>query len=554
LFVAWAQQAFADFSAKETVAKETFLGAMAHAIQNMACSHDAGWIDHVVAACSACNFKDIAHPSIVLKSYHDVSVPAAALAVFVSALADAELWPGTSERELAKQIVEHTPSFRAGWLNLARLQLQAGEIDQAIQSSKQALALAGDCPTAQALLLQAYREKVQRDPSTVVSEIKLGSLQDRFCSKPFETMHTAESGHVFACSCGGWLPYSLGDLKSGQSVDEVWNGPKAVEIRRSIHDGDFSYCSRMLCPAILGDALPKKEEVADPLMRQYIDQRLTVLPQGPRDVTFSHDYTCNLACPSCRTELRSAPTPEQEQLADVRDRLLLPLLKRVDGSLTLCGMGDPFGSRHYRSILARLNPDEYPDLKIDLVTNGLLLTPEAWESFPGIHSMVRSISVSIDAATQETYEDLRRPGRWPVLLSNLEFMAGLRRSGQIDRLQINFVVQKKNFREMVDFVKLGQHLDCDTIMFMKLWNFEAFTPAEFLENDVCSPGHPEHGELLKILREPIFKSPEVSVFNIAALREGNRDGAAWTLARKVVRGAKTLLQIGKVLLRTKVGA
>src|SRR5262249_8952874 len=100
LFLAWAQQAFADFSAKQSVEKETFVNAMAPAMMAMAKNRDDGWIDHIVAACSADNFKGIYHQSIVLKSYHDVSVPTAALAIFVAALADSELWPGTTETAL----------------------------------------------------------------------------------------------------------------------------------------------------------------------------------------------------------------------------------------------------------------------------------------------------------------------------------------------------------------------------------------------------------------------------------------------------------------------
>ena len=38
---------------------------------------------------------------------------------------------------------------------------------------------------------------------------------------------------------------------------DVWNSSGAQEIRRSILDGDYSYCSRTLCPMIANDNLPR---------------------------------------------------------------------------------------------------------------------------------------------------------------------------------------------------------------------------------------------------------------------------------------------------------
>ncbi len=317
-------------------------------------------------------------------------------------------------------------------------------------------------------------------------------LSDKFCHMPFTHLATGFKGDAFACCCPAWVPYPTGNVLEAESADAVWNSDGAAEIRRSILDGDFRYCSRTLCSYIAGQKLPRKEDITDPTLRGYIDRRSVVLDDVPQMVQLNHDPTCNLACPSCRTEIIAANAEEQDLYAKAAERVILPLLKRVNGQSYISGGGEAFASKHYRSILY-------------LITNGLLLTPQRWSEFPHLPEMIDILSVSIDAARPDTFERLRRPGKWPALMTNLEFMAGLRRAGKIRHFQINFVVQEENYREILEFAELGARLDVDEIWFQRLTNYGAYDEATFAKADVTSPEHPLHGELLEILRSPVLK-------------------------------------------------
>jgi wyosine [tRNA(Phe)-imidazoG37] synthetase (radical SAM superfamily) len=121
--------------------------------------------------------------------------------------------------------------------------------------------------------------------------------------------------------------------------------------------------------------------------------------------------------------------------------------------------------------------------------------------------MIDILSVSIDAARAETYERLRPPGKWPILMKNLELMAEMRRSGSIRRFEINFVVQEENYREIPEFVELGTRLGVDSIWLQRLTNYGAFAEDAFAKADITSPLHPKHRELLDILRSPIMSHP-----------------------------------------------
>jgi pyruvate-formate lyase-activating enzyme len=323
---------------------------------------------------------------------------------------------------------------------------------------------------------------------------------------PFTYLSTGWKGNTFACSCPAWVPYPAGNVLEGESADAVWNSSVAVEVRRSILDGDFSYCSRTLCSFITAQKLPRKDEIIDPLLRGYIANHTTSLAEAPKVFELNYDTTCNLACPSCRTEILVASEEEQAAYERAKERVILPLLQRSAGAY-LNGGGEAFASRHYRSILAALNRRDYPALQLHLITNGQLITPRRWQDFPNLAEMVGALSVSIDAARPETYESLRRPGKWAPLMSNLEYMAALRRSGELRSLWINFVVQKANFREMLEFVELGKALSVDQIWFQRVVNYGAYDEATFTGVDVTSPAHPDHPELLDILRHPLLSGP-----------------------------------------------
>jgi MoaA/NifB/PqqE/SkfB family radical SAM enzyme len=139
------------------------------------------------------------------------------------------------------------------------------------------------------------------------------------------------------------------------------------------------------------------------------------------------------------------------------------------------------------------------------------LNAERWRQFPGLPEMIDVLSVSIDAARAETYERLRRPGKWLPLMKNLELMAEMRRAGSLTHLQINFVVQEENYREIHEFVELGTRLGVDSIWFQRLTNYGAYTEGAFAEADVTSPEHPKHAELLDILRSPLMSHPAIDM-------------------------------------------
>jgi molybdenum cofactor biosynthesis enzyme MoaA len=191
---------------------------------------------------------------------------------------------------------------------------------------------------------------------------------------------------------------------------------------------------------------------------------------------------------------------EQDRLNRTFEEAIFPLLRDAR-QVKVTGSGDPFASAHFRYVLTRLSQREFPQLRVQLQTNGLLLDQRAWEELD-LDGLVESIWVSIDAACAETYAVVRRGGSFAKLLQKFEFMAALRRQGRIRQLRLDFVVQALNFREMPDAVEIARVFDFDGICFQMIRNWGTFTVTEFNRHFIGSPDHPEYGDFLEVLRDP----------------------------------------------------
>jgi hypothetical protein len=492
--------------------------------------------------------EDVTGSGSKLRAYCDITASLAVFDLLVREIAAEFSLAGVNgEIDVALRLAAGAGNWREPLVAAGRRLLWAGRYDEATDCARRALNIVSACPVSQRLLMDALRER-RRAGGTIgpLEQSGLADLQGRFCPRPFEVLVSGQStrwnedtnvteqvmGASYLCDCAAWLPYVAGNVVEADSPDAVWNSDQAQEIRRSVLDGDYSYCSRTLCPAIVNDTLPRSEEITSPRLRRIIERRETVLEDGPRLIALGHDSSCNLACPSCRVGIVMADKAQNERLDRARDRVILPLLRDRQVGLHLTAWGDPFASRHYRSILETLREPEFDGVSLYLLTNGLGLTPNVWTTMPHLAEKIVELGVSVDAATKETYENVRRPGRWEVIRENLTVIGEMSKAGRFLRnrfasgtqsmrsdlfldgkdpisFALGFVVQSANFREMPAFVRLSEEVGADAVMFQRYYSFGHEDAAVYSAKDVATPAHPEHEELQAILREPVMQSPRV---------------------------------------------
>jgi MoaA/NifB/PqqE/SkfB family radical SAM enzyme len=181
--------------------------------------------------------------------------------------------------------------------------------------------------------------------------------------------------------------------------------------------------------------------------------------------------------------------------AEERQKEVLKVLETFRDSLrkaTFSVFGDPFASPVFLPVLQQLDSKEYPNLKYTFFTNGLLL-PKYWDSLAKIHGNVEHFSVSMDAATKETYGKMRLGGKW----EDLEEAIALIESLDVTWVW-NFVVCKTNFEEIPLFVERAQsHGAKAKITPLRRWRH--MSEELYLQENVCNSDHPDHGRLLEIL-------------------------------------------------------
>ena len=306
----------------------------------------------------------------------------------------------------------------------------------------------------------------------------------QFCVRPFRDFYIGNKGDVYCCCGGGYGKTPIGNLLVS-SVEEIWNGKKIQGIRRDMLYGtaENDYCKN--CPAVVSKTLSNK-------IPKWLEGVRPELQSLPVEVNCGYDRTCNLSCPSCRSckfVATSSDLNETEIIHKKVEKDLLPHAKVVYCS----GAGDPFVSPFFRNWFRTLKPEDMPNLeRFSIMTNGEMLTPEMWESMSQMHSLVKSVAVSMDAATPETFSVLRRGGHWDRLQKNLRFLATLPVT-----VALVFVVQRKNYKEMQEFVEMTKSFNPKWVAkFNVLVNFGTFTDEEFLQEAVHLPGHPEHDDYL----------------------------------------------------------
>jgi hypothetical protein len=215
--------------------------------------------------------------------------------------------PGTS-REDRDEVLRHLAQAPQPWaparLLLGTEAFERGAYARAIETARRILSVHSVSPAPQRLLHRALLKLREAEESAVASaDIAMHDLRDRFCPAPFTTFNSCSVSDapgarpsVYGCPCNAWQPYAFDGFRAPGTWEEIWNGPIAREIRRSIHDGDFTYCSRVHCPQIVRNTLPKTRDLEDdPAFSDIIRKRATRVGAVPTTHYWCHDRSCNLA-------------------------------------------------------------------------------------------------------------------------------------------------------------------------------------------------------------------------------------------------------------------
>jgi len=343
-----------------------------------------------------------------------------------------------------------------------------------------------------------------------------------FCKIPFSEIAIFDDGSVYPGCCPDWVEFPLGNILDN-TWEEIWNGENAIKFRKSMYDGSLQHCDKNWCVWVSDAQIGQNNGVVFPSDDQYVFQtekhttervekakllseikeKNTVLSSAPTHLLMNYDNSCNLACPSCRTDFINVSGDKEKKIKYIHKYVKDNIFPGLH-TLSITGVGDPFGGKLFRSFLKNFNPEDFPKLRLmHFNTNGQLFNKYYWKEMLGLHKIRVSTDISIDAANSETYAKLRYPGDWDKLMENLQFIKKLE---NLDCLGISMVVQYDNYKQMLDFIKLGESLVYNDrytfVEFKRIRNFGHFDSEEFKKISMGeSITSDERVEFLNIINE-----------------------------------------------------
>lgn len=292
------------------------------------------------------------------------------------------------------------------------------------------------------------------------------------CNYTSNVVNIDNNGRIFICLCEQWLPWSIGHIMDFESLDDIWNHPKAIDIRSEQDAGTYKYCNISTCGA-------SKSNI------RHI--------QGIQ-IYLGFDNSCQLFCPSCR----------QEQIYERDYEYKLPWAERVISwvrkrsnperiNILIGAHGDPFASGLYKKVMQELS---VLPVRFQLRTNGLLINKHLLSTIDILNGLTE-LEISIDAGTAKTYEQVRRPAKWTSLIENLEYLKSLRHTHKFD-VTANFVIQRANVADMLDFFNLCMLYNMKPVYtLLQDWNTFCYH-----DEAVHLPTHPNHSKFLEMISLP----------------------------------------------------
>ena len=328
---------------------------------------------------------------------------------------------------------------------------------------------------------------------------------NKICLEPFRTITVDLQGRVGLCGCEGWMPAKVGNLFQ-QSIDEILGSTLAQDIRASIGRGSYEYCDGAVCSTISMDQLIGMESLSQQHQDAVTHPLNWTLPQ---QIYLSGDATCNLTCPSCRTEIfkiNEKQVEEQVRLGQILKNNLFSNSSDQSIVLHVSTSGEVFASPLLLKFLSSIEPEKFPNLRLWLQTNGLL-APKFWHKLGGMVDRIDNITVTVDAAHGDTYEQLRRGGKWTDILESLEWIKNKKIENGMS-LHLRMVVQRDNINQLLEFYELGQNYLADQIDYVRITDWGTYREDEFKQIDIFDIDHPNRDHAM-IKLEQIKSLPNV---------------------------------------------
>ncbi|MEI8254361.1 MAG: radical SAM protein [Deltaproteobacteria bacterium] len=303
-------------------------------------------------------------------------------------------------------------------------------------------------------LRERRRATEQAVPDSIVRQRP--ESPDVVCVTPWTTMEVVDpNGQVRQC-CSTWTVGHRGAVTQS-SMLEVWNGAGYRLARQRMASATLDDLCLPICSRLHDRKFEEKrfriQSGSDVFVRnqlllaEEIAQRKDVIESMPLRMALCPSTYCNYNCIMCdhgRSPRRDLPESIWEELPR-----FLPTLQ----SLTLLG-GEPLANPHTWQFLRSFDVAKYPDLAIDLVTNGSLITEHALKHIQ--KCSFGDITISFNAGTADVYSRVQRGIEFEQVQKNLDGLIRFRDSRPWwFGITLSFVIQPAAAHTLIEFGEIA---------------------------------------------------------------------------------------------------
>jgi len=314
----------------------------------------------------------------------------------------------------------------------------------------------------------------------------------KFCNQPWTTFTIQADGSVVPCLCGLWNTVGPIGNVIDQDFGQILLSKKLKDFKGSILDQSFRQCTN-ICPQlpVLSDA-----DTID----TYSEELFL-----PDHLLLSIDQNCNLRCESCRSE--NIFSKKRNKNADIILEKIRTTFINHKVTLQCDGYGDVFASESYKNFFTNIDSN----FKLQIITNGNLITKNQ-NLIERLSKQIQSVDVSVDAATPETYLKTRG-GVFDKVMDGIALLVN-----QNVKVNLSFVVQEKNYKEVMPAYELAVKSGCHSINFHKIEKWPHMTESWWDQNklddnpNVDLQDLKKNLDLLKVIPKQVLVGESIPVY------------------------------------------
>lgn len=193
-----------------------------------------------------------------------------------------------------------------------------------------------------------------------------------------------------------------------------------------------------------------------------IEQKKTILNSKVTSLVVTLTTRCNLSCIMCE-EIKIPWDIPERTIQEIIS--LFPYLEQI-----IWQGGEVLILDYFKDFLKEAG--KHQNLYQSIITNGVAITEEL---LPLLVRDNMELVFSIDAATKELYESIRRKAKFERLLENIELVNQLRKRQNLKSMsfRMHVVIMNSNYKELEKFIDFAKGHEFDALHFMPIWgNFE----------------------------------------------------------------------------------